>query len=79
MPTHIVTMPYFKLAAVQRMHHGGRADRAGGTQRVGRQRDGAAHRLDPAAEPAGLDHRQGLCGEGFVQPIQPRSSSFSPA
>ena len=79
-----------QVAAAQGVDHRGRADRAGGAERVA-QRDRAAHRVDLGRiEAEVLDHRQRLRGEGFVQfepvdlvlgdagaPCRPRESLLS--
>jgi hypothetical protein len=79
MPTHIVTMPYFQLVAAQRVHHGGRADRAGGAQRVA-QRDRAAHRVDLGRVQAQVLITASDCAaKASFSSIQPMSSWLRPA
>src|SRR5450830_613775 len=56
-----------QVIAVQRMDGGGRADGAGGTQRV-TQRNGAAHRVDLGrVQPQRVHDRQRLGGKRFVE------------
>jgi hypothetical protein len=66
-PTHIVTMPYFRLWRLQRVHHRRRADGTGGAQRVA-EGDRAAHRVHlGSGRGRGVEHGQRLRGKGFVQ------------